>query len=305
MTNIAHTYSIVARDAKSGQLGAAVQSHWFAVGSLCPWAEAGVGVIATQSVVEPGYGVQGLRLLRTGLPADMVLAELLAKDENREIRQVAIVDSTGRVASHTGKNCIAEAGHISGNGWSVQANMMKSSTVWPAMARTFETAPGDLADRMMAALVAAQEQGGDIRGKQSAAMLVVGGQKTERPWEHVFINIHVDDHPEPLVELQRLLKIQRAYHLMNEGDAFLGKKDYEKAMQKYQSAEELAPNMEEIPFWVAVTLADSGNLDKALPLFRKAFAINPDWAEMVQRLPKAGFLKEDAEMMKKIMAVMN
>jgi uncharacterized Ntn-hydrolase superfamily protein len=304
MKNLAHTFSIVTRDPQNGQLGVAVQSHWFAVGALCPWAEAGVGAIATQSLVDPSYGALGLNLLRTGHSAVEALAELLEKDKNRENRQVAIIDSTGLVATHTGKNCIDEAGHISGAGFSVQANMMKYPTVWPAMANAFEKTTGDLAHRLMATLLAAQSEGGDIRGKQSAAMLIVDDKKTDKPWEHILFNIRVDDHPEPLTELERLLNVQRAYHLMNEGDELLGKKNFEAAMLKYQAAEKFAPYIDEIPFWVAVTLADSGELEKALPIFARVFKINPDWAETVQRLPKAGFLRNDQEMMQKIMTLL-
>lgn len=304
MKNLAHTFSIVAREPKTGQLGVAVQSHWFAVGSLCPWAEAGVGAIATQSLVDPGYGALGLNLLRSGRSAQETLAELLAKDENRENRQVAMVDGKGQIGVHSGKNCIAEAGYICGDGWSVQANMMKNPSVWPAMAGAFQASTGDLAERMMTTLLAAQEAGGDIRGKQSAALLVVDDQKSEKPWEHVLFNIRVDDHPEPLAELQRLLKTQRAYHLMNEGDELLGKKDFDGAMRKYQAAEEYAGHIDEIPFWVAVTLAESGSLDQALPIFKRVFEINPDWAELVKRLPKSGFLKDDAVMMAKIMEML-
>ena len=304
MKNLAHTFSIVARDPQNGQLGVAVQSHWFAVGTLCPWAEAGVGAIATQSLVDPSYGALGLNLLRIGRSAEEALAELLGKDNNRENRQVAIIDSNGHVATHTGKNCIAEAGHLSGAGFSVQANMMKYPTVWPAMAKAFENSKGDLADRLMAALLAAQSEGGDIRGKQSAAMLIVDDKKTDKPWEHVLFNIRVDDNPEPLIELQRLLNVQRAYHLMNEGDELLGKKNFEAAMLKYQAAEKFAPQIDEIPFWVAVTLADSGELEKALPIFARVFKINPDWAETVKRLPKAGFLRDDQELIQKILAML-
>ena len=304
MKNLAHTFSIVARDPQNGQLGVAVQSHWFAVGTLCPWAEAGVGAIATQSLVDPSYGALGLNLLRIGRSAEETLAELLGKDNNRENRQVAIIDSNGHVATHTGKNCIAEAGHLSGAGFSVQANMMKYPTVWPAMAKAFENSKGDLADRLMAALLAAQSEGGDIRGKQSAAMLIVDDKKTDKPWEHVLFNIRVDDNPEPLIELQRLLNVQRAYHLMNEGDELLGKKNFEAAMLKYQAAEKFAPQIDEIPFWVAVTLADSGELEKALPIFARVFKINPDWAETVKRLPKAGFLRDDQELIQKILAML-
>lgn len=305
MKNLAHTFSIVARDPKTGQMGVAVQSHWFAVGSLCPWAEAGVGAIATQSLVDPGYGVGGLHFLKSGRPSQETMAELLGKDENRENRQVAMVDNKGQVAVHSGKNCIAEAGHICGDGWAVQANMMKRPTVWPAMANAFQTTSGDLAERMMSALLAAQQEGGDIRGRQSAALLVVDDQKTEKPWEHILFNIRVDDHPDPLAELQQLVRTQRAYHLMNEGDDLLGKKEFKGAMLKYQAAEEFAPHIDEIPFWVAVTLTESGNLEKALPLFKRVFHINPDWAELVKRLPKSGFLRDDAKMMAKIMEMLN
>ena len=270
---------------------------------MSSWAEAGVGVIATQSLVEPAYGALNLNLLRTVRTAEDTLAELLGNDNNRENRQVAIIDSNGHVATHTGKNCIAEAGHVSGTGYSVQANMMKYPTVWPAMAKAFENTTGDLADRLMAALLAAQSEGGDIRGKQSAAMLIVDDKKTDKPWEHILFNIRVDDNPEPLIELQRLLNVQRAYHLMNEGDELLGKKDFEAAMLKYQAAEKFAPQIDEIPFWVAVTLADSGELEKALPIFARVFKINPDWAETVKRLPKAGFLRDDQEMIQKILAM--
>ena len=304
MKNMANTFSIVARDPQTRQLGVAVQSHWFAVGALCPWAEAGVGAIATQSLVDPSYGALGLNLLRAGRSSAATLTELLDMDNNRENRQVAIIDSNGQVATHTGKNCIAEAGHFTGGAYSTQANMMKYPTVWSAMAKVYENTTGDLADRLMASLLAAQSEGGDIRGKQSAAMLIVDEKKTDKPWEHVLFNIRVDDHPEPLNELQRLLNVQRAYHFMNEGDDYLGKKDFEAAMLKYQVAEKFAPNIDEIPFWVAVTLADSGELNKALPIFARVFKINPDWAETVKRLPRAGFLRDDQEMIKKILTML-
>lgn len=303
MKNLYHTFSIVARDHCSGQMGVAVQSHWFAVGALCPWAEAGVGSIATQSLVEVSYGPLGLNLLRTGKSAAETLQELLAEDKNREVRQVAIVDASGNVAVHTGRNCIAEAGHFCGDGFSVQANMMKNSNVWPAMAEAYQKTNGDLADRLLAALLAAQDAGGDIRGKQSAAILIVDDQKGEKPWSNVLFNIRVDDAHEPISELARLIKIQRAYHLMNEGDELLGKKYFNAAMLKYQSAEEFAPQIDEIPFWVAVTLANSGELEKALPIFARVFKNNPDWAELLQRLPKSGLLCEDAEMLSKILKV--
>ena len=202
-----HTFSIVARDAQNGQMGVAVQSHWFAVGAICPWAEAGVGAIATQSQVEISYGPLGLDLLRRGIPARKALDELLSEDKERELRQVAIVDSNGNVAVHTGSKCTADARHVTGAGFSAQANMMRNSDIWPAMSESYQQTKGDLAEKMLAAMQAAQSAGGDLRGKQSAAMLIVDGAKGAKPWEHILFNIRVDDNPEPITELERLLKV--------------------------------------------------------------------------------------------------
>lgn len=301
MEPILHTYSIVARDEKSGQFGVAVQSHWFNVGSLCPWVEAGVGAVATQSSVKVSYGPQGLKLMREGKSAQGALYALLAEDEDRETRQVAMLDACGNVAVHTGTRCIAKAGHVAGSGFSVQANMMKKDTVWGAMAEAFQKAQGDLAERLLAALQAAQAEGGDIRGKQSAAMLVADGIRSEEPYEHILINLRVDDHPEPLVELERLLHIQHAYEHMNKGDEFLVKDAMFEAMKEYSLGASLAPNIEELPFWQAVTMAANGHLQEALPIFHSVFKINRDWAETIQRLPAAGFFPNDKEMLDKIL----
>lgn len=297
------TFSIVARDENTGQLGVAVQTHWFAVGAMCPWIEAGVGAVATQSLVEVSYGPKSLDLLRAGKTAHEALKTLLEADENNAVRQVAVIDCLGNVAVHTGERCIREAGHVKGASFSVQANMMKNSSVWPAMAKAFESAEGSLAERMLAALFAAQAEGGDIRGKQSAAMLVAEGEKTNEPYRHQLVNIRVDDHPEPLVELKRLLDIQNAYDLMNEGDELIAKDMNEEAKAKYSQAATLAPDLLELPFWQAVTLADTGKLDQAIPLFRKIFKHNPDWAELVMRLPAAGLMKDDPQILKKIQSL--
>ena len=294
------TFSIVARDENTGQLGVAVQTHWFAVGAMCPWIEAGVGVVATQSLVEVSYGPKSLDLLRAGKTAHEALKTLLDADENNAVRQVAVIDCQGNVAVHTGERCIREAGHVKGGSFSVQANMMKNSSVWPAMARAFENADGSLAERMLAALFAAQAEGGDIRGKQSAVMLVAEGDKTDEPYRHQLVNIRVDDHPEPLIELKRLLDIQNAYDLMNEGDELMAKDLNEEAKAKYSQAAGLASDLLELPFWQAVTLADTGKLDQAIPLFQKIFMRNPDWAELVMRLPAAGLMKDDPQVLKKI-----
>ncbi len=299
---LAHTFSIVARDPESGDMGVAVQSHWFSVGSVVAWGEPGVGVVATQSMVEMSYGPKGLALMRTGVPAPAALDALLRADEGRELRQVAFLDSANRIAVHTGRRCIAEAGHISGEGFSVQANMMKYDTVWPAMAEAYRGAGGDLAERMLAAMDAAQVCGGDVRGQQSAAILIVKGKPTGLIGEDRVMDLRVEDHPQPLAELRRLVNIHRAYTLMNRGDAFLGEGDVPAALQAYRAAAGIAPELEELPFWHAVTLADMDRVEEALPIFREVFTRNPDWALLVQRLPKAGLLKDDPAVMARILS---
>lgn len=199
------TYSIAARDPRTGELGAAVQSHWFAAGELVPWAEAGVGAVATQALVGVGYGPLGLDLMRGGKRAPQALRALLAADEGEMHRQVAMVDPAGEVAAHTGSRCLREAGHRTGDGYSVQANMMLRDTVWDAMAEAFEKSTGPLTYRLLAALDAAEAEGGDVRGRQAAGILVVKDAPSGRPWEDVVVHLRVDDHPAPLEELRRLV----------------------------------------------------------------------------------------------------
>ncbi len=303
MFPMAHTFSIVARDPATGAMGVAVQSHWFGVGRLVTWARAGVGAVATQSVVEVAYGPKGLALMEQGLPAPDALAQLLAEDEERDLRQVAMVDAQGRVGTHTGARCIAEAGHIAGEGFSVQANMMLNDAVWPAMARAYREAQGDLAERLLQSLEAAQEAGGDVRGEQSAAILIVPAEATDKPWEDVVMELRVEDHPAPIAELRRLVTLHRAYARMNRGDDLLGKGEVEAALTEYRAAAEMAPDIAELPFWHAVTLADMGKMDEALPIFRDVFARDPNLALLVQRLPASGLLRDDAEMMEQILGV--
>jgi len=300
MFPMAHTFSIVARDAATGEMGVAVQSHWFGVGRLVTWARAGVGAIATQSVVEVAYGPKGLALLEQGRSPFDALAELMAEDEGRDLRQVAVVDAEGRVAAHTGARCIAEAGHITGDEFSVQANMMLNDRVWPAMARAYRNAQGDLAERLLQTLEAAQEAGGDVRGQQSAAILIVPADATDKPWEDVVMELRVEDHPAPIAELRRLVTLHSAYDRMNLGDELLGKGETEAALVEYRAAAEMAPDIAELPFWHAVSLADIGNLDDALPIFRDVFARDPNLALLVQRLPASGLLRDDPEMMERI-----
>jgi uncharacterized Ntn-hydrolase superfamily protein len=302
-SRLAHTFSIVARDPQSGEMGVAVQSHWFSVGSVVAWAEAGVGAVATQALVEISYGPLGVTLMRAGKSAPEALAALLAADEGHDLRQVAMVDGEGRVAVHTGERCIADAGHEAGEGFSVQANMMAGPDVWPAMARAYREAQGDLAERMLAALEAGQAAGGDIRGRQSASILIVKPASTGRPWADTVMDLRVEDHPQPIRELRRLVGLHRAYQHMNRGDDLLGAGEVEDALHEYRAAAEIAPEIEELPFWHAVTLADLGRVDEALPIFRDVFARNADWATLLSRLPKAGLLREDPEMMERILGV--
>lgn len=301
-SELAHTYSIVARDPQTGQMGVAVQSHWFAVGGQVCWAEAGVGAVATQSVVRVEYGPQGLDRMRAGLSARKALDELVVADDGRDLRQVAMVDAHNVVAVHTGSRCIAEAGHELGDGFSVQANMMANAQVWPAMALAYREAQGELADRLLAALGAAQAVGGDIRGKQSAAMLIVAEEPHPKPWQGMLLELRVEDHPEPVRELRRLVDLQRAYDHMNRGDELLAQNRVQEALEEYRTAAQMAPEIPELPFWQAVTLADLQRMDEALPLFRDVFARDPNLATLVQRLPASGLLRDDPQMMSRILS---
>jgi uncharacterized Ntn-hydrolase superfamily protein len=298
-----HTFSIVARDPGTGELGVAVQSHWFSVGPIVAWAEAGVGAVATQSFVDPSYGKLGLDLMRAGKSAPDALKSLTAGDEGREVRQVAMIDAQGRVDAWTGKNDIQAAGHLIGKNYSVQANLMLSDKVWPAMSTAFENAKGDLAERMLAALEAAQAAGGDIRGKQSAALIVVTGKPTGQSWKDRVFDLRVDDSPEPLVELRRLVKLQRAYNHMNAGDLAVEHKDNEGALREYSAAEKLVPDNAEMIYWHAVALVNMGRVEESLPLFRRVFAMDPNWATLTPRLPKSGLLPNDAKLIERILSV--
>lgn len=298
-----HTYSIVARDAATGQMGVAVQSNWFSVGTLVTWAEAGVGAVATQSFVEVSYGPLGLELMRAGKTAPEALAALLAVDDARDVRQVAMIDAQGNVAVHTGASCIQAAGHVSGDGYSVQANMMLNDTVWGAMSNAFESAEGPLADRMMAALDAAQAAGGDIRGKQSAAILIVPGESSGRPWAERVMDLRVEDAPDPVAELRRLRGLHRAYEHMNAGDLAMELEDVDGALREYGAAQELVPDNLEMKFWHGVALVNAGRVDESLPIFREVFGQDRNWAELLTRLPASNLIDADQATMRRILAV--
>ena len=298
-----HTYSIVAYDEQTGELGVAVQSHWFSVGSLVPWAKAGVGAVATQSFVKVEYGPDGLLLMENGKTAQEALNDLISQDDGESVRQVSMIDVNGNVAAHTGSKCIYAAGHQIGKNYSVQANLMDKESVWPAMAKAFEASQGDLAEKMMTALEAAEKEGGDIRGKQSAAMLIVTGTPTGIPWKDIVMDLRVDDHAEPLNELRRLIRIHRAYRNANKGDHYLENDDIEKALIEYEKASQFYPQNPELPYWAAITMASKGNLDKALPIFLDVFKREPRLRTLTPRLVNSGLLPDDKQMLKKILEV--
>ena len=275
------TYSLVARDPASGELGVAVQSHWFSVGSIVTWARAGVGAVATQSVAEPAYGERLLARLARGEPVAAALAAELAADEVEHFRQVAAVDAAGVVAAHTGEGCIAHAGQAQGDGFGAQANMMASPAVWPAMAAAFERATGQLAERLLAALEAGEEAGGDVRGRQSAALLVVPAQG--EPWETV-VDLRVEDSPEPLAELRRLLTLDRAYALADRADELAGSAEHERAAGLYAEAAAAAPEKLELGFWAGLGIAATGDLEAGAARVAEVIEADPAWAELLARL---------------------
>jgi len=327
-TRPVNTFSIVARDAKTGEIGVAVQSHWFAVGQIVPWAEAGVGAVATQSFVDPSYGQLGLDLLRAGKSAPEALRGLLMADASCQVRQVAMIDTSGNVATFTGARDIQAAGGIAGGGaaatnlpcgaaggaysigrdFAVQANLMSNDRIWPAMDKAFRESSGELADRLLAALDAAQSAGGDIRGKQSAAIVVVKAQSSGKRWLDEVFNLRVDDQPEPLKELRRLVALQRAYNHMNAGDLATEHNDNEGALREYSAAEAIASTTAGIPqsryaemiYWHAVALVNMKRVDESLPLFAKAFQLEPGWRELTPRLPRAGLLPDDPALINRI-----
>src|SRR3954447_15344921 len=275
------TYSIVARDAQTGEVGAAVQSHWFQTGAIVTWAAAGVGAVCTQSVADPAYGPRLLDRLASGAaPAD-ALAELVAADPQGNYRQVAAVSAAGDVAVHTGADCIPFAGHEQGEAFSAQANMMASPEVWPAMAAAYRDADGPLARRMLAALDAAEAAGGDVRGRQSAAMVVAPAEG--EPWQKT-VDLRVDDHPEPLAELRRLLDLNDAYAAATEGDDLAGEHRHEEAGAAHRRALELAPDSHELLFWAGMATFAGGETDRGLEMIRRAIDMQPGWAELLPRL---------------------
>ena len=290
------TYSIVARCPDTGQLGVAVQSHFFGTGAVVPWLEGGVGAVATQAMAEVAHGPDGLTRLRAGRSPEEALADILGPDEGAETRQVAIVDAQGRAAAHTGALCIAAAGHLVGDGFTVQANMMAEPGVPEAMAAAFSAGTGPLALRLVDALDAAQAAGGDIRGQQSAAVCVVAAEAPDRAAHDRQVDVRVEDHPDPLPEIRRLVELARAYRRMEEAEEAMTKGDLDAALAIYEGSAAQYATHHEFPFWRAVLLAGLGNTDEArsvaAPVFARADGEN--WRELVRRLPAAELLPADA-----------
>jgi uncharacterized Ntn-hydrolase superfamily protein len=296
-----HTYSIVALDEATGEMGVAVQSHWFSVGSLVIYGEAEVGVVATQSLVNPAYGPKGLALMKQGLKPQQALEALLANDEGQAYRQVAMLNKEGLTATHTGKLCIEEAGHKRGKNYSVQANMMLKSTVVDAMARAFENSSGDLEDRLMAALKAAEREQGDIRGKQSAAILIVNAKATGNSWQDTKMELRVEDSDNPLEELERLIKVHKAYDFMNKGDIAMENGDSKTAEDMYLNAQQMFPENLEMQYWYAINLLNNNDIDKALPILKSIFETNNNWRTLTSRLVRSKLLNVSPEVLKTVM----
>lgn len=300
---LVHTFSIVARDEQTGEMAVGVQSHWFSVGTAVPWAEAGVGAVATQSFVDKSYGPKALALLKQGYTPQQALDSLTKADPGREVRQVAIIDTKGNVAAHTGKNCIQVAKHIKGINFSVQSNMMLGDSVCEYMVRSFNASnPKPLAERVLLALEAAQKAGGDIRGMQAAAIIVVPGKTTES-WNNKSVDLRVDDSPQPLKELRRLYNVHLAYQHMNSGDLAVEKNDMVLAMNEYNAAMKLFPSNLEMQYWTAITLANGKQVNKALPMLKTIFTKDKNWKELTRRLTPVGLLTVTPGELQKILSL--
>ena len=301
----AGTYSIVAYDKEAGQIGVAVQSHWFAVGALVAWAEAGVGAVATQSFIEPSYGPSGLNLMRSGKSAPETLAVLLAEDALKDVRKVAMIDTNGKADAFTGASCVDDASHIVGHHFSVQANMMENKGVVPMMKKTYLGSSGDLAERLLLTLEAAEIAGGDIRGRQAAAMIVVKSEGTDNYTSDRVFDLRVDDHPQPLDELRRLVNVGRGYQHMNRGDDVFTQGNFSEAVIEYKRSADMLPGLIEAKFWQAVALTAGDRIEEARSIFSEVFSQEPQWRKMVTRLPKAGILPDDENLIDDIAGIVS
>lgn len=298
------TYSIVARDPATGEIGVAVQTGLPRVGAICPWIIAGVGAVATQALSRMSHGPSGLELMRNGHNAPEALAAVLAGDPDRESRQVGMVDASGYAASHTGKNTIRFAGHYVGEGYAVQANMMLRDTVPAAMQKAYESASGPLVVRMIAALKAAQAEGGDFRGSQSAVIKIASGDLKKNAWEGLLYDVRVDDHPAPVDELERICNRMRSYSVMNEALQLGEKGDVEGAMARFQEAVTLDPEEVQMRFWFAYDMTfDYGHFDPVREVFRDVFRKDQMWLECAVRVFEARPVEDRAGLLDQLRAL--
>ncbi len=283
------TYSIVARDPETGRFGVAVQSHYLGVGPVVPWLEAGVGAIATQASVNISFGPIGLEMLRAGRSASEVVAALVASDPEAKARQLGVVDAGGRSAAHTGAECIRACGHRLGEGYTVQGNLLERDTCWPAMAAAYDSALAEGApfvERLLRAMEAAEAEGGDVRGRQSAAIMVASADLQQAPWRGRLLDMRIEDHPDPVPELRRIVTMQLAYNLLDdEGDEARSGRS---AAERYALARQMAPHAYELVFWGGVQLAISGDLDGARRELATAFAADTRWRTTLQHLADSG-----------------
>jgi uncharacterized Ntn-hydrolase superfamily protein len=294
---LAATYSIVARDPATGEIGVGVQSHYFAVGSAVPWAQPGVGAVATQSIIEISYGPRGLERLSAGDAAAEVLEALVKRDPGAALRQVAVIDAQGRVANHSGALCIPAFGHAQGAGWCAQGNTLRSDAVWQAMGPAFERARGSLAMRLLVALEAAEAAGGDVRGRESAAVLVVAGARPENAWQGRLVDLHVEHHARPLEELRRLFAIHQAHALFAEAQGHFGKGEFETALELLERARKLQPDEVEFAFWTGVAFANAQRPEEARRWLAEAYADDASWRELARRLARIGLFTGAPELL--------
>lgn len=300
--SFSHTYSIVAKDSNTGEMAVGVQSHWFSVGTLVSWGKSGVGVVATQSFVNPSYGPEGLNLMENGSSAKDALNMLVQKDEGKDYRQAAMLDINGSVDAFTGLKCIESAGHYVGKNFSVQANMMLNDKVIPSMKKAFlENSKLPLAERIIKVFEAAESVGGDIRGKQSAALIVVGSKKTDDIWKDKKIDLRVDDSENPVKEIKRLLKVHRAYEHMNNGDLAIEENNMEAALKEYSKAQNLFPENVEMSFWKAVTMINNNKIEDAKLILKEVFQKNNNWRKLILRLPDSDLISLDKAELEKLL----
>jgi uncharacterized Ntn-hydrolase superfamily protein len=283
------TYSIVARDPVTGRFGVAVQSHYLGVGPVVPWLVPGIGAIATQAQVDISYGLIGLELLRNGRSAEQVIAALLAADATPEVRQVGVVDTEGRAAAHTGTATIPAAGHLVRDGFTVQGNLLERDSCWPAMSEAYEAALTQgqpFSERLLRALEAAEAEGGDVRGRQSSAIVIVDGSLQPNAWKGRILDARVDDHPDPVAELRRIVDLYEAYALFDEeGDAVAAGLS---EAERYEAARRRAPDALELVFWMGIEHAKRGELDDARRELAVAFAADGRWRTTLEHLAAAG-----------------